>query len=142
VFAALPLGVIAATPRLHDGGRLAVRLGDSLLPVSSAVGIAASTDGSVVHLKWRPGSSNPASVFYRVFRARGVDVACGGRLRNSSDDCRLYTDEVGSVRVPTFADRPGPGNWTYRVGVSANWLNDLQLGDVYVVSPPLTVTVR
>jgi len=142
VFAALPLGVIAATPRLHDGGRLAVRLGDSLLPVSSAVGIAASTDGSVVHLRWRPGSSNPASVFYRVYRAKGVDVACGGRLRNSSDDCRLYTDEVGSVRVPTFADRPGPGNWTYRVGVSANWLNDLQLGDVYVVSPPLTVTVR
>ena len=142
VFAALPLGVIAATPRLHDGGRSAVRLGDSLLPVSSAVGIAASTDGSVVHLKWRPGSSNPASVFYRVFRRRGVDVACGGRLRNSSDNCQLYTDEVGSVRVPAFTDSPGPGNWTYRVGVSANWLNDLQLGDVYVFSPPLTVTVR
>jgi hypothetical protein len=142
VFAALPLGVIAATPRLHDGGRLAVRLGDSLLPVSSAARIAASTEGSVVHLKWRPGSSNPASVFYRVFRGRGVDVACGGRLRNSSDNCQLYTDEVGSVRVPAFADSPGPGNWTYRIGVSANWLNDLQLGDVYVVSPPLTVTVR
>jgi hypothetical protein len=142
VFAAVPLGVIAATPRLHDGGRSAVRLGDSLLPVSPAVGIAASADGRIVHLKWRPPSSDAASVFYRVFRAQTGDVTCAGRLRDSSDSCQLYTVEVGSARATSFVDRPGPGNWTYRIGVSANWLNDQSLGDVYVVSPPLTVTVR
>ena len=77
----------------------------------------------------------------RVLRAKGVDALCAGRLRNSSDNCQLYAEEVGSLRAASFDDRPGLGNWTYRIGVSANWLNDLKLGDVYVVSPPLTVTV-
>jgi hypothetical protein len=143
VFAALPLGVIAATPQLHDGGRLAGRLGDSLIPVSQAVGISASTKGSVVHLEWRSGSSGATAVFYRVFRTKGSGggVACAGRLRNSSDNCELYGDDVGSVRAPSFDDRPGAGSWSYRIGVAANWLNDTRLGDVYVVSPPVTVTV-
>jgi len=121
---------------------LAVRLGDNLLPVSSAVGLAASTDGGVVHLEWRPRSSPGASVFYRVFRAKETpDVGCAGRLGNSSDNCQLSTEEVGSARTTSFDDRPGPGTWTYRIGVSANWLNDLRLGDVYVVSPPVVVMV-
>ena len=142
VFAALPLAVIAATPRLHDSGRLAVRLGDNLLPVASAVGLAASTDGGVVHLEWQPRSSSGASVFYRVFRAKDtLDVGCAGRLRNSSDNCQLSSGEVGSVRTTSFDDKPGAGTWTYRIGVSANWLNDLRLGDVYVLSPPATIVV-
>ncbi len=142
VFAALPLGVIAATPRLHDGGRQAVRLGDSLIPVSD-VGLAVTTKGNVVHLDWRPHPAGVASVFYRVLRAKGAGggVACGGRLRGSSDNCQLYVDDVGSVRGRSFDDQPGAGIWSYRIGVAANWLNDAALGDVYVVSPPLTVTV-
>jgi hypothetical protein len=142
VFGVVPLGVIAATPRLHDGGRLAVRLGITLIPVSPAVGIAATTEAGVVHLKWQPAGAG--SVFYRVFRAKGSGggVACAGRLRNSSDNCQLYMDDVGTVRAPTFDDRPGAGSWSYRIGIAANWLNDQSLGDVYVVSPPVTVTVR
>jgi hypothetical protein len=144
VFAVLPLGVIAATPRLHDSGRQAVRLGDSLVPVAAALRLVARTEGGVVHLEWRPGpAGDAASVFYRVLRARGAGggAACAGRLRNSSDNCQLYMDDLGSVRVRSFDDRPGPGSWSYRIGVAANWLNDPSLGDVYVVSPPVTVTV-
>jgi hypothetical protein len=51
-------------------------------------------------------------------------------------------DEVGSSRATTFDDRPGRGTWTYRVGVAANWLNDPKLGDIYVLSRPVIVTVR
>ena len=144
VFAALPLGVIAATPRLHDGGRQAVRLGDSLLPVSDGIELTATTEGNVVHLEWQPRPAGSTSVFYRVLRAKGVGggVACAGRLRDSSDNCQLYMDDVATVRAPSFADRPGVGSWSYRIGVAANWLNDPTLGDVYVVSPPVTVTVR
>jgi hypothetical protein len=40
-----------------------------------------------------------------------------------------------------YIDRPGPGRWTYRVGMTANWKNDLTLGDVMVVSRPVTVSV-
>jgi hypothetical protein len=144
VFAALPLGVIAATPRLHDGGRQAVRLGDNLLPVSDGIELTAATEGNVVHLEWQPRPARSTSVFYRVLRAKGVSggVACAGRLRDSSDNCQLYMDDVATVRAPSFADRPGVGSWSYRIGVAANWLNDPTLGDVYVVSPPVTVTVR
>jgi len=141
-FAALPLGVIAATPRLHDGGRQAVHLGDSLIPVSPAVGLTATTRETVVHLEWRPRPVAATAIFYRVLRAKGsVDVGCAGRLRNSSDNCQLYVDEVGTVRAPAFDDRPGSGSWSYRIGIAANWLNDPSLGDIYTVSPPVTVTI-
>jgi hypothetical protein len=142
-FAALPLGVIAATPRLHDGGRQAVHLGDSLIPVSPAVGLTATTKGTVVHLDWRPRPVAATAIFYRVLRVKGPGdgVGCAGRVRNSSDNCQLYVDEVASVRAPSFEDRPGSGSWTYRIGIAANWLNDPSLGDIYTVSPPVTVTV-
>jgi len=142
-FAILPLGVIAAVPRLHDGLRSAVRVGDSLVPVSSSIGLAAKTEGGVVHLDWRPRDPGGASVFYRVLRKQGPGDggACPGRLRNASDSCQLFMDEVGSSRPTAFVDRPGPGTWTYRIGVAANWLDDPTLGDVYVVSGPVNVTI-
>ncbi|MGZ4414942.1 MAG: hypothetical protein ACXVRZ_11320, partial [Gaiellaceae bacterium] len=62
-------------------------------------------------------------------------------LRNSSDNCQLYVDEAGTVRAPSFDDRPGSGSWSYRIGIAANWLNDPSLGDIYTVSPPVTVTI-
>ncbi|MDX6409057.1 MAG: hypothetical protein QOE13_2128 [Gaiellaceae bacterium] len=141
-FAAVPLGVIAATPRLHDGGRLALRFGDNLVPVARSVGLTARTEAGVVHLDWRPGPARAASVFYRVLRTKGGDGAvCAGRLRNSSDNCQLFADDAGSVKVPSFVDRPGPGSYSYRIGIAANWLNDPSLGDVYVVSAPVSVEI-
>jgi hypothetical protein len=144
VFAVVPLGVIAAVPRLHDGSRSAVRVGDSLIPVSPSIGVAAKAQGNVVRLGWRARRPGAASVFYRVLRKQGAGdgAACPGRLRNASDSCQLYMDEVGSSRTTSFDDRPGPGTWTYRVGVAANWLDDPKLGDVYVVSRPVVVVVR
>jgi hypothetical protein len=142
-FAVLPLGVIAAVPRLHNGGRSAVRVGDSLIPVSRAVGLTADVQGGVVRLDWRPRRTAGASVFYRVLRKQGPGdgVGCPGRLRNAPDSCKLFMDEVGSSRATTFDDRPGHGTWAYRIGVAANWLDDPKLGDVYVVSAPVNVTV-
>ena len=142
-FAVLPLGVIAAVPRLHDGPRSAVRVGNSLVPVSSSIGLAAKAQGDVVQLSWRARSAGAASVFYRVLRTKGAGggAACPGRLRNSPDSCQLYMDDTGSSRVTSFADRPGPGTWSYRIGVAANWLDDPTLGDIYVVSRPVSVTI-
>jgi hypothetical protein len=50
-------------------------------------------------------------------------------------------DVVGTTRTTTFVEQPGPGSWTYRIGASANWLDDFAFGDVYVTSPAVTVTV-
>ena len=144
VFAALPLAVIAATPRLHDGGRQALRVGNpgSLVPVK-ALDLAATTSKGVVQLRWHAQPPGSASIFYRMLRGKGSGsgVGCAGRLRNSADNCELFMAQVGTTRSTSFDDRPGPGSWSYRIGVSANWLNDPTLGDVYVVSEPVSVTI-
>jgi hypothetical protein len=142
VFALLPLGVVAATPRLHDHGRQAVRLSDNLVPVSS-IDLRATTVGNAVKLSWRrqtPGGS----VFYRVMRTNQADggVGCAGKPTKASDDCELVLTEVKTTARTVAIDHPGPGTWQYRVGVAANWLDDQSLGDVYVVSPPAGVTLR
>ena len=143
-FVVAPLAVVAAVPPLHDGGRQAVRLDDNLVPVSTAIAPRAAVDGNAVRLSWRPRTAGPTAVFYRILRVQGNNGAasCAGRQRNSADDCRLYMDAVGAASGTSYVDRPGAGTWSYRIGVSANWLDDFRYGDVYVVSAPVTITVR
>lgn len=143
VFVVFPLAVIAATPRLHDGGTLGVRAGDSLVPVSTKIGLRATVGGGAVQLSWNARPTRTGSVFYRVMRAKGpTSVACAGTPAKAANDCRLFVDLTAATRTTSAVDRPGPGTWTYGIGVAANWLNDPSLGDIYVVSPPVTVTVR
>lgn len=140
LFTVLPLGVIAATPVLKDGGRRAVLFDNNLLPVSSNVGLQASAANGAVHLSWHAQKPGASDVFFRVLRAKSsTDVLCAGT--RAADQCRLYTEPVAATKAPSHDDRPGQGTWTYRIGVSANWLDEPRLGDVYVVSPPVTVTV-
>jgi hypothetical protein len=142
-FMIVPLAVVAATPRLHDAGHQAVRLGDNLIPVSS-VGLKATANGSAVTLSWRPQSTTGSSVFYQVLRREpsgGGGILCAGKSAPASDDCELVTTVVTATKKTSILNRPGTGTWEYRIGVAANWLNDTGLGDVYVVSPPVTVTV-
>ena len=91
-------------------------------------------------LSWRPQRTAPASVFYRVLRAKfGGPGLCAGRLNNSADSCRFYGEPIAATRDRTFVDHPGPGTWTYRIGVSANWLDHADLGDVTVLSTAVAV---
>jgi hypothetical protein len=141
VFAVVPLGVIAAAPPLHDSGSKAIQLGITLVPVTN-IRTKADVSGGDVRLTWPAQHSRSGSLFYRVLRGRNPDVTCGGLLNNAANDCRLYADDIGSTQATHFVDHPGPGLWTYRIGVAANWLDDPTLGDVYVVSKPLVVAVR
>jgi hypothetical protein len=142
VFAAVPLAVVAAVPRLHDSEH-AVRLTGSLIPVTSSIGVHADAGGGAVHLTWSGGTPGSTASFYRVLRAPGPwgGLFCGGTRNNSSWDCEISM-ESEATRASSSVDRPGRGSWVYRVGVAANWLNDPLLGDVYAVSPPVTVRVR
>jgi hypothetical protein len=85
---------------------------------------------------------SPAKTFSTVLRtnrpAGGVTCA---HVTGASVDCRLEVDNLFPTRATSLTDSPGPGTWSYRVTVSANWLNDTQQGDAYVVSPPVVVTV-
>jgi hypothetical protein len=140
VFAVLPLGVIAAMPVLKDGGRQAVIFDDNLLPVAADVGLRAGAPNGAVHLSWQARKPRASDVFFRVLRAKGAtDVLCAGT--RGADQCRLYTEPVAVTRTGSYDDQSGPGTFTYRIGVSANWRDDPRLGDVYVLSPPVTVTV-
>jgi hypothetical protein len=141
VFAALPLGVLAAVPRLHDQGTLALRAPETPIPVSGSV--AASPANGSVRLTWRGMKPGTARAFYHVLRAKGAnpDVFCAGRLNGSSDNCVLVTRSVATTRGTTFTDHPGPGRWIYRIGVAANWVDDPKLGDIYVVTKPTALTL-
>jgi len=141
VFALLPLGVLAAVPRLHDQGALAVRAPDTPIPVAGHV--RASVSGDSVQLTWHSLKPGAARAFYHVLRADtpNGDVGCAGRLNGSSDNCVLSTSSIVTTRATTFTDHPGPGTWTYRIGVAANWLNDPALGDIYVVTKPAAIRI-
>jgi hypothetical protein len=143
VFAVLPLGAIAAVPRLHDEGQDAVHFENTFIPVSSGVHVRVSASGDAVNLAWNGGNARTSSAFYRVLRTRGRlhGLACAGRRNDASDNCVLFGDTVDTTKLKSFVDHPGSGTWTYRIGVSANWLDDPTLGDVYVVSRPVTVSL-
>ena len=53
----------------------------------------------------------------------------------------LASPELRTTRRSAAVDRPGPGTWTYRVGAGANWVDDPEMGDVFLLSNPVTVTV-
>jgi hypothetical protein len=142
VFAVVPLAVVAGVPRLHDQGRLAVRTPDTLVPISG-VGLRAVRQAGTVRLTWNDSIPGTASGFYHVLRANDQKgyVACAGRLNNSADNCILDPQSIATTRATTFTDHPPAGTWTYRIGVAANWLDDQTLGDIYLISQPVTLNL-
>jgi hypothetical protein len=51
---------------------------------------------------------------------------------------------VGTTRRPAWfdPDHLTGSKWTYRIGVTANWLDDSKLGDVLFLSAPVTFDPR
>ncbi len=142
VFVVAPTAVVAAMPTLQDGGRKAAFFPNTLLPVTAKVAPRLTPGNGAVRLSWRAWPERTADVFYRVLRTAGPNggVACGG-VAKGANQCNLYMDTVGSTKRTSFVDRPGPGRWTYRIGVAANWLDDPAFGDVTLLSTPVTATV-
>jgi hypothetical protein len=70
----------------------------------------------------------------------GGGVTCA-HVSDASVDCRLDVQNSIPTRSTSLVDHPGRGTWSYRVAVSANWLNNDRLGDVYVLSEPVAITV-
>ena len=140
VFAIFPVVVIAAAQRIGDGMHV-LDYDATLVPVRD-LGLQATNDGGIVRLHWNAQHVGPAKTFYTVVRTNLPDggVTCA-HVADASVDCRLFVDNRFPTRATSLADTPGTGTWSYRVTVSANWLDDVRLGDAYVLSPPVTVTV-
>jgi hypothetical protein len=109
--------------------------------------IGVPADGDVVSLRVRrtgagnelewTDSTKRAGTFYRVYRAsprRGFpDTVCqilGGRR------CELRAETLVTTREHHFVDPDPPADAVYRIGVAANWLDDVGRGDVFAISPP------
>jgi hypothetical protein len=138
--ALVPLGALAAADR--NGDLTAATVGTTAMPVPANVdiGLTATVRGRRVALRWRSASSFGGPVFYRVWRSEHDALTCppvpGARI------CTVEPHEVGVSRTTGATDTATPGTWSYRVAVAANWRNDPGYGDPYLLSRPVTVTVR
>jgi hypothetical protein len=95
----------------------------------------------VIRLRWDEPDTGSTSVFYKLFRSPAdTDYLCFTD-GPGADRCTLVAVELDTLRNTSAIDRPGPGTWTYRVGAAANWIDDPTLGDVFLLSNPVTVTV-
>jgi hypothetical protein len=154
VLVVLPLIVVAGTTPQSTAEAVTYRLQDVYVPVQH-FGLKVAGAGRKQELVWDPPYSGNTSVFYTVLRSRPVErdpdnpgrkvvlgLTCKDRQNSAPLSCDLVMNHLSTSTTRRYIDRPPPGRWTYRVGLTANWVNDTSLGDVMVVSEPVTVTVR
>ena len=139
VTAVAPLAAIAAADRTAPTD--AATLNATIMPVPSSVDlhVEAHVAGRRVDLSWRNGKPLGSPVFYRVWRARTDGRTCTPQA--GAPLCNVSMAEVGVTRGTAFVDHAPRGRWFYRVAVAANWLDDPQYGDPYVLSAPLEIRV-
>lgn len=146
LFALVPFVASAALQRIGTASR-SIIFHQIAVPVDSGLGLQAVRSGGAVQLRWNDSSEGSTRVFYLMLRTPGsTDVAC----LPSSGTTNCYfsgsTLQPGAAlrttRATSATDRPPRGTYTYRIGVAANWVDDPKMGDVFLVSTPVTVTVR
>jgi hypothetical protein len=140
LFALVPLVAAAALQPTTDDTRT-IKIREIAVPVDPGMDFKATVSGGVVHLTWNSSGEGATRVFYRVARVRGsFDTIC--RQTGGAANCFYTGAPVKTTRRPSATDRPGRGTWTYRIGVATNWLDDPHMGDVFKVSPSVTVRIR
>jgi len=151
----LPAILFAALTPLHNARAAKYFENNTYVPVQNAqVHLRATPEPGGIRLTWQKPPAT-AKLFYRVFRARskyvydyrlppwidGLDCLppTGGAA-----DCSIKMDTLQVTRSRGAVDtqKLPPGRYTYRIGVMANWANDLSGGDVLFVSSPVRVTIR
>jgi len=90
-------------------------------------------------VSWDEDESWRADVFYRVYRydAAGTDTFCTTAY-NVSIFCYLRAVPIVTTRGREYLDPAAPPGASYRIGVGTNWLDDPEVGDVFVFSPQST----
>jgi hypothetical protein len=153
VLVLLPLIVVAGANPQSSADAVTYRLQDVYVPVQS-FRLQAEESGDKRVLTWDAPYSGRTDVFYTVLRSRPVatdpenddrrtveGLSCKERLHGAPLNCDVVMDHLTTTTARLFVDRPPPGRWTYRVGMTANWVNDTSLGDVMIVSDPVTTGV-
>lgn len=137
----LPIAASAAVRPTKTPDRV-LREAGLATPVDDELRLRGRLRGRAVVLDWSRPRTRGSRVFYRVFRASGeADLLCYDRGQGGAFECDFLSSEHRTSRDTSMTDRPGSGTWTYRVGAGANWLDDPERGDVFLLSNPVTLTV-
>jgi hypothetical protein len=152
VLVVLPLIFVAGTTPQSTAEAVTYRLQDVYVPVQSFK-LKATRSSGRARLTWDAPYSGGTAVFYTVLRSRPVTtdpdnddrktvegLSCKERAHDAPLSCDLVMDHLSTTATRRYVDRPPPGRWTYRVGMTANWVDDTSLGDVMIVSDPVTIT--
>jgi len=138
---AAPLVAAAAVSPTHGPAEVLQEDG-ILVPVDGGLDLTAKVAGRQVRLGWNGTSTLGVNVSYKVYRTPAATDTLCTRHDPGADVCVLQAPVLVEATPRTEAvDRPGPGTWTYRIGIRASWLNDGG-GDVFLLTKPVTVTTR
>ena len=138
ITAAAPLAAIAVASPVRGPSPLAGFVQTPLIPASVDLGLRSQLSANAVSLAWSPQHPTGGPVFYRVYRSPVNAFGCSGP---TAQRCQYSGTALGVAPTPEFVDHPPKGTWEYRIGLGANWLNDPTVGDVYLLSKPVQVTV-
>jgi hypothetical protein len=156
VLVALPAVVLGATRVQTSARTVRNDAQHTLVPVTGDLGLKAVQRGKEVGLSWKRPYGGPVGVFYVVLRSpkkfpdptnpedrRVKDgVVCREQRSGAAKDCHLYMNRIKATKDLSWVDHPPPGDWTYRIGLAANWLDDPSRGDVLLVSEPVRAEIR
>jgi hypothetical protein len=135
----VPVGAVAAINPTDDPNRV-LQEGGIATPVG-AIELRATSHGNLIALDWDAPRASGANIFYRLYGSPSAsDHSCFEPTRGVGR-CEVASPELRTTRRNFAVDSPGPGTWTYRVGAAANWVDDPEMGDVFLLSNPVTVTV-
>jgi hypothetical protein len=104
------------------------------------VKVRAEPTTSGQRITWTSGGPWRANVFYRVYRTEGSgpDVECEHTDGAIAVYCFVRSLPIATTRELEYVDPAPPEGATYRIGVATNWADDVEQGDVFAFSPPVS----
>ena len=112
--------------------------GNILTPIDDGIEVAVERTDGGQKITWSDPISR-ANVYYRVYRSDGPEPVQCALSSSAAWSCYLRATPIATTRDREYVDTSAPesGEYTYRVGIGTNWLDDPALGDVFVFSPPV-----
>ena len=150
---AVPLVASAALSSSNGTSTAKLPLQSLFLPIERDFGLTVTPVEGGLDLRWSTPTPAGASTFLIVYRApieyhlnasdpRVIREGVLCEPTGHAPRCTLEMQEVARTRENRIeVQDPGPGTWTYRLGIAGNWRDDESLGDPFVISRPLNVRV-
>jgi hypothetical protein len=133
---AVPLVLASVATTVSNPERVVV-VDEILVPVDAeAVALRVERSGASQRLSWR-APTDRARLFYRVYRTdpgAQADTFC---FETGATQCKLASNLLATTRETSITDGSPVSDATYRIGVAANWEDDSEQGDVFLLSAPV-----